>query len=395
MSYLQNAAGYDSMSLEDVASLFDIMKKENEVKKHLDTSKIKKRKDQEIFYIYVGKKQFASRSRNELISKLYDYFYGERSWTLAQAYENWFEWRIKIQTNTKTLRENKNEWNSYIAGTDLAKKKVVEITTDDLEIFYYTITANHSISKKRFTNINVVLNGIFKRCVALKIIPHSPIGDIDLDVFRKRCKPSKSTKTNYTVEERQKLLDYLSTIDEMYSYAIQLDFYLTCRIGELLALKREDVDGDYIYINRTLRQNYNIDENLHFTLGETSNEERLKGNEESGFRAIFLTPTAKAIIKKVIAMNPDGEFLFMKYDRQLNPNTFNEYLQRYCQKADVPYRSSHQIRFTMATVLYKNGVDLTEVSKMLGHADTATTWHYIRQNKPSDATNAKMSAIFG
>lgn len=266
--------------------------------------------------------------------------------------------------------------------------------SDDLEVFYYTVTANHAISKMRFTNINTVLNGVFKRCVALKIIPHNLINDIELDIFRKRCKPSKSKKTNYTAEKRKKLLDYLSDVKEMYSYAIQLDFYLTCRIGELLALKREDVDGDYIYINRTLRQNYNIDENLHFTLGETSNEKRLKGNEESGFKAIFLTPKAREIIQKVIAINPSGEFLFMKYNRQLNPNTFNEYLQRYCEKADVQYRSSHQIRFTMATNLYKNGVDLTEISKMLEHADTATTWHYIRQNKPSDATNAKMSAIF-
>lgn len=212
--------------------------------------------------------------------------------------------------------------------------------------------------------------------------------------FGKDVSLVRAKKTNYTAEERKKLLDYLSDVKEMYSYAIQLDFYLTCRIGELLALKREDVDGDYIYINRTLRQNYNIDENLHFTLGETSNEKRLKGNEESGFKAIFLTPKAREIIQKVIAINPSGEFLFMKYNRQLNPNTFNEYLQRYCEKADVPYRSSHQIRFTMATNLYKNGVDLTEISKMPEHADTATTWHYIRQNKPSDATNAKMSAIF-
>lgn len=134
---------------------------------------------------------------------------------------------------------------------------------------------------------------------------------------------------------------------------------------------------------------------MNFKLSNVTNEERLKGNEESGFRAIFLTEKAKKIVSKAHELNPDGEFLFMKYNRQLNTQTFNEYLQKYCKKAGVKYRPSHQIRFTMATTLYESGVALTELSGMLGHADTATTWHYIRQNKPSEQTSKKMSEVLG
>lgn len=169
---------------------------------------------------------------------------------------------------------------------------------------------------------------------------------------------------------------------------------MTLRVGELLALKHEDIDENFIYINRSLRQNYKIDENMNFKLSNVTNEERLKGNEESGFRAIFLTENSKRILKKVHNLNPNGEFL-LKYGRQLNSQTFNEYLRKYCQKAGVKYRPSHQIRFTMATALYESGVALTELSGMLGHADTITTWHYIRQNKPSEQTSKKMSEVLG
>ncbi|MFR5914067.1 MAG: tyrosine-type recombinase/integrase [Blautia wexlerae] len=45
----------------------------------------------------------------------------------------------------------------------------------------------------------------------------------------------------------------------------------------------------------------------------------------------------------------------------------------------MPYRSSHQIRFTITTMLYEAGVPLNQLSTMLGHSETRTTLHYIRQ----------------
>lgn len=67
----------------------------------------------------------------------------------------------------------------------------------------------------------------------------------------------------------------------------------------------------------------------------------------------------------------------MPYNREMNTDRFNIYLRRYCKQADIPYHSSHKIRFYTASTAY-DGTNLVTVSKMMGHSQTATTLHYLR-----------------
>lgn len=79
-------------------------------------------------------------------------------------------------------------------------------------------------------------------------------------------------------------------------------------------------------------------------------------------------------------LNPDGDFLFMKDGQPIYADSFNEHLKnKVCKPLNIPYRSSHQIRFTITTMLYEAGVPLNQLSTMLGHSETRTTLHYIRQ----------------
>lgn len=383
------------MNLEDVTLLYEKMKKENEVKKKCDLSKVKKKGDQELYYIYINRKQISSKTREGLVEKLYDVFYPKINMTLEEAYKLWFVEKQQVANSTKTLREYHNEWKSYIHKDEISKMDVSKITKTEMRKYYLRITRGYSITRKRLSNINVVLNGVFNRLVEEDIIEHNPTKDIDMKEIKKRCKPTKSNKKNYTMDERQKLLDYLETInDDMYATAIEFDFYMTLRIGELLSLKFSDVNGDHIRIEKSLREEYDIDENFNFKLRDISCEDRIKGNLETGYRDIFLVPKAREIIEKARRLNPDGDFIFMQYGRLLNPKTYDKRLQTYCNNVGISYNPSHQIRFTSATNLYHSGINITEISTLLGHSDTATTWHYIRKNEPSKDTEEKMLELW-
>lgn len=76
-------------------------------------------------------------------------------------------------------------------------------------------------------------------------------------------------------------------------------------------------------------------------------------------------------------LNPEGEFVFMPYGKPMNTERFNLYLKRYCDAVSIPYHSSHKIRFYSASVAY-NGKNLVTISKMMGHSQTVTTMHYLR-----------------
>ena len=70
----------------------------------------------------------------------------------------------------------------------------------------------------------------------------------------------------------------------------------------------------------------------------------------------------------------------MKDGQPIYADSFNEHLKnKVCKPLNIPYRSSHQIRFTITTMLYEAGVPLNQLSTMLGHSETRTTLHDIRQ----------------
>jgi integrase len=101
----------------------------------------------------------------------------------------------------------------------------------------------------------------------------------------------------------------------------------------------------------------------------------------------MLIPQAKAILERAKALNPTGEFVFMFDGRQLSISTFNSRLKRYCNELGITPRTSHKIRFCVASVLHKSGnISLPELQKMLGHTEVSTTLHYLRSVGSDDET---------
>ena len=66
---------------------------------------------------------------------------------------------------------------------------------------------------------------------------------------------------------------------------------------------------------------------------------------------------------------PNGEIM--------TTDSFNRSLKKYCKEAGVPYHSSHKIRFYNASTAF-DGNNLTTLSYLMGHSETATTLHYLR-----------------
>jgi integrase len=101
------------------------------------------------------------------------------------------------------------------------------------------------------------------------------------------------------------------------------------------------------------------------------------------------------IIQKAHKLNPDGEYLFMCHGRTINNDTFNERLRKYCNDADVPYLSSHKLRFTVASTLKAAGVETAYLQKTLGHSNRAMTEHYINETveEPKNIENQLMNAL--
>ena len=106
-----------------------------------------------------------------------------------------------------------------------------------------------------------------------------------------------------------------------------------------------------------------------------------------------LTWKAKDILEQIHVLNPDSEYIFIRNGQPLATVTFNRRLKKCCEKLGIKYRSSHKLRFSTASIMYKNGMEDTKLQKLLGHTSLTMTHHYLRNITSQEETASKMRAI--
>lgn len=324
-------------------------------------------------------KQFTASTEQDLYESLYDFYYGDANITLEQVFPRFMLYRRDMgKVTDKTILENAKDWKTFLQDNRLVKIPIRDLKTKDFIRFFEEITKARTLTSKRVTNIKSLLNKIYAYCIREELADYNPIHSIDFSEFNYYV-PDNSNKV-YSVENRDKLLNYLHDIKEPFALAIQLDFQLTCRIGEIKALRWENIDFENRTISikeQALRQR-KLNDDMSFSKHTVEVVPRIKGNSGTGKRILPMTQEAMRILQSAKEINPGGDFVFMPFGRLMQTSTFNEHLKKYCESAGVPYLSSHKIRFTSCSMLYRTTNDLAEVSNVMGHSQTATTLHYLR-----------------
>lgn len=396
---LQSLYKNGKVSYEEVIEQSELMKKEYAISKVCDLNKIKRRKNDNRHYIYIDRKQYTANTYKEMIDFLYDYFFGITTYTLEDLFPKYMIYRRdSLHTCDKTLKENQFLWNSLFKDRDITKIPLPKLTVQDFHSFFCTLTKDRTLTRKRFNDGKSILNGIYSYAILEGIVSHNPLKELNYRIYT--YKPENKTVDIYTLEERELLLNYLKTIDKnIYALAIRFDFHIIARIGELKALKWTDIDWNrqVIRIQSQILEQQSMNDDLSFQPTEKRLVPYVKGKTSSGFRDIPLTPEAIRILEEVKELNPSGRFIFMTEDgTTLTTVTFNRFLEKSCEAVGIPYRSSHKIRFTVASMLYnEKAVCETQLQEWLGHSTLAMTLHYLRPVTSNNDARQKMVEILG
>ncbi|MCL2718712.1 MAG: tyrosine-type recombinase/integrase [Lachnospiraceae bacterium] len=367
------------------------MKNKNDIKtKYLD--KIKARKDGRQFYVYIDRAtQITATTYDSLIDKLYEMEYGRLRSTMADLYPEWLLWkRDYTSLSNKSLKEYTYDWKRFMENEEIVNISLADLKVKNFTNLFRKWTKDQKLTRKHFNNIKSLLNGIYNYAIENEIVERNPVKEVDCRQFT--FKPVNNSDDVFSIKERQMLLDHLKDIDDIYSLAIQFDFHVVMRIGELLSLQWTDIEGDYIHVQSQRLTNYTMNDDLSFEPKEYINVNHVKGRTNDGFRYQPLTQKAKLILEEVRKINPEGKYIFMIEGHQLSGEKFNERLCKYCCEIGIQSRSSHKIRFTVASMLYASGMPLTSLQRLLGHTTVAMTMHYLRQVKPIEETSQIMSS---
>lgn len=186
--------------------------------------------------------------------------------------------------------------------------------------------------------------------------------------------------------------DYLKEHADIWNLGLLLQFQTGMRIGEIAALKWEDVDleKECLHVHRTERK-YRKDD------GKWTCQVKDTPKTDAGNKEIIIPPTAKWTLKKAYEQNPDGEYVFMNNDIRIRENSFNKRLNTVCKKLYIPPRSTHKVRKTYGTTLLDSNVDDSFVAEQMGHTDVATTrklYYYSNKNRKTKITQIRNAISF-
>ena len=232
--------------------------------------------------------------------------------------------------------------------TSISKLPIKNITVTDLITFFRSITKDGLITRKRFNDGKSILNGIYYYAIEQGYIENNPLRNINYRNFT--YKPINDVSTVYTLEERQRILNYLSYEDSIYSLAIQFNFHIVARIGELKSLKWSDLNGDKLRIQTQLLDNQTMNDDLSFNRRIAKDATYIKGQTSHGYRNMPLTPNALEILEKTRTLNPNGKYIFIDNNRPLTTITFNRHLKKAVM--NLAFLIKAAIRYVLPLLLF-------------------------------------------
>lgn len=181
--------------------------------------------------------------------------------------------------------------------------------------------------------------------------------------------PDEKRENCLTLKEECEITSFLVTQKTLKSIGILLALSTGMRIGEICALRWEDIDmtRELIHVNQTLQRIYIKENGVGKSKVIVSTPKSIRSN-----RYIPLPERYIPLLEKYRAA-PKAYLLTGREDKFIEPRTLRAYYNRLMENNGTKYVTFHGLRHTFATRLVESGCDYKTISELLGHADISTT----------------------
>lgn len=227
----------------------------------------------------------------------------------------------------------------------MVTKQPADVGTNDIRLFLATYKQQKNISDRTLEKFRQILNSFFTwatdeeyltknpcrniKEIKFEVIPRQALTRFQLEKLRRACRT-----------KREKAI-----IDVLYSTG--------CRVAELVNMRLSDID---------------FEQKAVYIIG--------KGKKHN---IVYLNTNAQLSLEEYLKIREgDSDYVFVS-DRRPHDRITTRAVERICTELSqiVGFKvSPHIIRHTTATLSLQSGMPITQVQKMLGHANVATTQIY-------------------
>lgn len=305
----------------------------------------------------------------------------------------------------KSLSKEKNKFSNYCdEWLVLARNRVKESTYVKYsgivhkhlkpELGRYVPEAISTLLVENFSNKLLITNGLTAKTVkdvlvvlrsVLKYINKQQGGSLkNIEIIY----PKESSKDMRVLsnEEQKRFFSYLLTDMDEVKFGIVLVLLTGMRIGEICALKWQDVNLEtkIITINRTMQRLSNLSE------ASSSKTKIVIGDAKSTYskRTIPLPEYVLNLCYDMQAANPEAYVLTGNAHHFIEPRTLQYKLKKFTTACNISDVHFHSLRHTFATRCVEVDFEIKSLSEILGHANTRITLdRYVHSSLELKRTN--------
>ncbi|HCM92070.1 MAG TPA: hypothetical protein DIS78_05870 [Lachnospiraceae bacterium] len=329
-----------------------------------------------------GLKQVRKNSKAELYAYLID-FYGVlpekiNARTIEEVFLEWIEYKREFtKSNYKplspsTIRRYELDFKKYLKDTTLSG---LPIDTDDMAIEQelIRIVSSSEMIPQAFGNLYGYLSQMFRYAVRKKYILTDPMTFIDKKRIMSFCctlPPKKDSERIISLDDLHKFLNSVHVHLEKYpdympDYAILLGTLTGMRVGEIVALKWECVDKDFIHVDFS-EHRHDYGDHIEIVVGEPKSHKH---------RLVPITKDISDLLDTIRSHSIDNTWVFADEDGRITETAVSNACRRRSAEAGIKRTSIHEIRRTVSS--YLNTVLPREaVANMLGHLPTTNERFY-------------------
>jgi len=349
------------------------------------------------------RKEFYGKSKSEAEKKRDEYLTGIESgmnlnykdMTLSELMRIWLFDVMKVECSDSTFDRYEGIYRNYICTTKLQYFKVSEISRLILQRHYNEMyDLNGSTTK--ILNLNKLLKTFFNYAIAEGYLLKNPCFKISIPRDKNIIETEGENDVDPFNDDEIRLIN--EHINPTVRMIFQLDLGTGLRIGELLALSKNDIDFEKaeVKVNKTLKfvKQINYDGTYEY------NYVIKPPKSKSSIRTVPIPINLITLLKKHIEdqqekfklnnMTFNNKSLMFTTDscKHIDSKNLLRSWERTLRRANVRYRKQHNIRHTYATRLFEAGVPLITISKLLGHHSieiTAKVYVHVMPKEKNDA----------
>ena len=276
------------------------------------------------------------------------------------------------ERDLKMIHIGPQGYRSRMSIIDIISKNVIgmipipRITARQIDDFLMSVSDYSSGKIRCFYSM---LNNAFAEAETLGIVDANIMKSTEVRCPKSSQAPGKIRSFTESEEKRfiKALTEYKSN-GHKYRVQMLLELYCGMRIGEINALKPEDINLDkgYIYVSRTVSVGLNGEAILSETTKTAAGQRTVPINR-------FMIPLLEEALREMKA-NPYGLIFYdSRNDVIISTSRVSSAFNTVCKRAGLKGFRQHCLRHTFATRCIEAGIEPVVLKGWLGHTDIRTT----------------------